>query len=77
MKESYNCKYVKLYDTKMIVKFEKINDTIIDTYIECVDGELFLKTYVNGKIHSSSKLPVSINEDNDNHIDIDSVLKRK
>lgn len=44
MKEGSN-RYYKYYDTKMIVKLEKDDDTIIETYIKVKDGDVYLEKY--------------------------------
>lgn len=51
MKESFN-KYQRYYNTKMIVKLEKDDDNIIETYIKVVDGEVYLEKYRIDKIIS-------------------------
>lgn len=51
MKESFN-KYQRYYSTKMIVKLEKDDDNIIETYIKVVDGEVYLEKYRIDKIIS-------------------------
>ena len=44
MKEGSN-RYYKYYDTKMIVKLEKDDNTIIETYIKVKDGDAYLEKY--------------------------------
>ena len=44
MKEGSN-RYYKYYDTKMIVKLVKDDDTIIETYIKVKDGDVYLEKY--------------------------------
>lgn len=44
MKEGSN-RYYRYYDTKMIVKLEKDDDSMIETYIKVVDGEVYLEKY--------------------------------
>lgn len=51
MKECFN-KYQRYYNTKMIVKLEKDDNAILETYINVIDGEIYLEKYKIDKIIS-------------------------
>lgn len=40
--------YTRVYETKTIVKYEKIGEQIIETYIEIENSKIFLCKYVDG-----------------------------
>lgn len=51
MKECFN-KYQRYYNIKMIVKLEKDDNAILETYINVIDGEIYLEKYKIDKIIS-------------------------
>lgn len=55
-KEEFTVEYTKTYDCRMIVKFKKINDTIIETYLVSKDGIISIEIIENGKLTDTYQL---------------------
>lgn len=40
--------YTRVYETKIIVKYEKIGEQTVETYLEIENSKIFLCKYIDG-----------------------------
>lgn len=46
--KEHNMNYTRVYETKIIVKYEKIGEQTVETYLEIENSKIFLCKYIDG-----------------------------